>query len=85
MLFACLQAISLLSKLIELEPKNERNFYKRFRAYLSERKYSHALTDLSSSLDVNPKYKQGMLQRGKLLMMLGQCAEASQDFQNLVE
>ncbi|CAI5746415.1 unnamed protein product [Peronospora destructor] len=78
-------AISLLSKLIELEPKNERNFYKRFRAYLSERKYSHALSDLSSSLDVNPKYKQGMLQRGKLLMMLGQCAEASQDFQNLVE
>ncbi|KAE9040730.1 hypothetical protein PR003_g5058 [Phytophthora rubi] len=78
-------AISLLSKLIELEPKNERNLYKRFRAYLSERKYSHALSDLSSSLDVNPKYKQGMLQRGKLLMMLGQCAEASQDFQNLVE
>ncbi|UIZ24261.1 hypothetical protein KXD40_008054 [Peronospora effusa] len=66
-------AISLLSKLIELEPTNERNFYKRFRAYLSERKYSHALSDLSSSLNVNPKYKQGMLQRGKLLMMLGQC------------
>ncbi|KAG1691778.1 hypothetical protein DVH05_026152 [Phytophthora capsici] len=78
-------AISLLSKLIEMEPKNERNFYKRFRAYLSERKYSHALSDLSSSLDVNPKYKQGMLQRGKLLMMLGQCAEATQDFQNFVE
>ncbi|ETI41484.1 hypothetical protein F443_13287 [Phytophthora nicotianae P1569] len=78
-------AISLLSKLIELEPKNERNFYKRFRAYLSERKYSHALSDLSSSLDVNPKYKQGRLQRGKLLMMLGQCAEASQDFQTVVE
>ncbi|CAI5714932.1 unnamed protein product [Peronospora effusa] len=48
-------AISLLSKLIELEPTNERNFYKRFRAYLSERKYSHALSDLSSSLNVNPK------------------------------
>ncbi|UIZ24111.1 hypothetical protein KXD40_008055 [Peronospora effusa] len=78
-------AISLLSKLIELEPTNERNFYKRFRAYLSERKYSHALSDLSSSLNVNPKYKQGMLQRGKLLMMLGQCAEASEDFQHLVE
>ncbi|RLN52835.1 hypothetical protein BBJ29_004048 [Phytophthora kernoviae] len=78
-------AISLLSKLIELEPKNERNFYKRFRAYLSERKYSHALSDLSLSLDVNPRYKQGILQRGKLLMMLGQCAEASADFQSFVE
>ncbi|TYZ58216.1 hypothetical protein PybrP1_006444 [[Pythium] brassicae (nom. inval.)] len=52
------KAISLLSKLIELEPKNERNFYKRYRAYLSERKYSHALSDLTSSLAVNPGYKQ---------------------------
>ncbi|KAL4165670.1 hypothetical protein KRP22_014380 [Phytophthora ramorum] len=78
-------AISLLSKLIEMEPSNERYLYKRFRAYLSERKYAHALSDLSSSLDVNPTYKQGLLQRGKLLMMLGQCAEASQDFQSLVE
>lgn len=71
-------AISLLSKLIELEPSNERNFYKvykcfplffsllwcslagvkRYRAYLSERKYSHALSDLTSSLAVNPSYKQ---------------------------
>ncbi|TDH66356.1 hypothetical protein CCR75_001717 [Bremia lactucae] len=78
-------AISLLSKLIELEPTNERNFYKRFRAYLSERKYSHALSDLSSSVAVNPKFKQGLLQRGKLLLMLGQCAEASRDFQTLLE
>ncbi|KAI9909181.1 hypothetical protein PsorP6_015074 [Peronosclerospora sorghi] len=78
-------AISLLSKLIELEPQNERNYYKRFRVYLSERKYSHALSDLTSSLQVNPNYKQGIFQRGKLLMMLGQCAEAVQDFQHLVE
>ncbi|CEG42195.1 dnaj subfamily c member 3 protein [Plasmopara halstedii] len=77
-------AISLLSKLIELEPTNERNFYKRFRAYLSERKYSHALSDLTSSLDLNPTYKQGILQRGKLLLMLGQCNEATKDFQNFV-
>uniref|UniRef100_M4BVC9 J domain-containing protein n=1 Tax=Hyaloperonospora arabidopsidis (strain Emoy2) TaxID=559515 RepID=M4BVC9_HYAAE len=83
--FYAVSAISLLSKLIDMEPTNERHLYKRFRAYLSERKYSHALSDLSSSLDVNPKFKQGMLQRGKLLMMLGQCAEASQDFQTYVE
>lgn len=74
-----------MSKLIELDPKNERNFYRRFRAYLSDRKYAHALSDLSSSLAINPTYKQGRLQRGKLLMMLGQCAEALQDFQTLVE
>lgn len=28
---------------------------------------------------------QGISQRGKLLMMLGQCAEAAQDFQRVVQ
>lgn len=28
---------------------------------------------------------QGISQRGKLLMMLGQCAEAASDFQRVVE
>lgn len=79
------KAISLLSKLIELEPANERNYYKRYRAYLSERKYAHALADLSSSLDVNPSYKQGLVQRGKLQLMLGQCNGAAVDFQRVVE
>ncbi|TMW59649.1 hypothetical protein Poli38472_004718 [Pythium oligandrum] len=79
------KAISLLSKLIELEPKNERNYYKRYRAYLSERKYAHALEDLNASLDVNPKYKQGLLQRGKLHMMIGNCADAAKDFERAIE
>jgi tetratricopeptide (TPR) repeat protein len=79
------KAITLLSKLIELEPKNERNYYKRYRAYLMERKYAHALADLSASLDVNPKYKQGLMQRGKLHLMLGQCSDAVHDFTKLVE
>ncbi|CAH0476927.1 unnamed protein product [Peronospora belbahrii] len=79
------KAISLLSKLIELDPSNERNFYKRFRAYLSERKYFHALSDLSLALEINPKYRQGLLQRGKLLIMLGQCAEASLDLEKLIK
>lgn len=79
------KAVTLFSKLIELEPRNERNYYKRFRAYLSERKYAHALNDLSSALEINPKYKQGMLQRGKLHMMLGECSDAIKDFQALVQ
>jgi DnaJ family protein C protein 3 len=71
--------------LIELEPKNERNYYKRFRAFLSERKYPQALNDLSSALEINPKYKQALLQRGKLNMMLGQCKEATKDFEQMLQ
>lgn len=48
---ACMQVI-------ELEPKNERNFYKRFRVFLSKRKYVEAIQDLSRALELKPKYKQ---------------------------
>lgn len=44
--------------MIELEPKNERNFYKRFRVFLSKRKYAEAIKDLSRALELKPKYKQ---------------------------
>lgn len=78
------KAITLFSKLIEEEPANERNFYKRFRAYLSERKYGHALTDLDSAIAIAPTYKQALNQRGKIRMMLGDCDLAEQDFSSLL-
>ena len=49
---------TFLSQVIELEPKNERNFYKRFRVFLSKRKYAEAISDLSRALELKPKYKQ---------------------------
>jgi len=49
----------LFTKVIDAEP-NERVYYKRYRAHLSERKYSHALADLNSALNIKPKYKQVM-------------------------
>lgn len=45
-------------QMIELEPKNERNFYKRFRVFLSKRRYAEAILDLSRALELKPKYKQ---------------------------
>ena len=53
-----LSIISLYHQVIELEPKNERNFYKRFRVFLSKRKYAEAIKDLSRALELKPKYKQ---------------------------
>jgi len=40
-------AISILGKVIELEPKNENNFYKRFRFYVRQHKFKEALQDLN--------------------------------------
>ncbi|CCI47740.1 unnamed protein product [Albugo candida] len=79
------KAIDLISKLIELEPKNERNYFKRYRAYLSQRKYNSALNDLTLALKVNPEFKQGVNQRGKLYFILGQCSDAVQEFERLMQ
>ncbi|RHY43542.1 hypothetical protein DYB30_000263 [Aphanomyces astaci] len=51
------QAISLYSQVLEVDP-NERLFYKRYRAYLAERKYASALADLTSAVKFKPTYTQ---------------------------
>ena len=79
------KAKKLFSKVIKLEPKNERNYYKRFRVYLKERAYAEALQDLTTALEVEPKYKQGLYQRGKLQMQMGHCVEAEVDFKSLLQ
>ncbi|RHY07584.1 hypothetical protein DYB36_000013 [Aphanomyces astaci] len=51
------QAISLYSQVLEVDP-NERLYYKRYRAYLAERKYASALADLTSAVKFKPTYTQ---------------------------
>lgn len=77
------KALRLFTQVIELEPKNERNFYKRFRVFLSKRKYAEAILDLSRALELKPKYKQALAQRAKLLRMIGHCEEAVKDYGTL--
>jgi len=79
------QALELFSKVIQLEPKNERNYYKRFRVYLSQRKYREAIKDLSAALALKPKYKQALAQRGKMHQLMGRCKEAVEDLEHLAQ
>eukprot|EP00611_Tribonema_gayanum_P012715 TRINITY_DN2337_c0_g1_i6.p1 TRINITY_DN2337_c0_g1~~TRINITY_DN2337_c0_g1_i6.p1 ORF type:complete len:482 (+),score=145.55 TRINITY_DN2337_c0_g1_i6:204-1448(+) len=77
---ALAEALELFSKVIELEPANERNFYKRFRVHLKRGSYSEAVADLSAALKIKPKYKVALAQRAKLYRLLGQCAESRNDY-----
>ncbi|KAF0718516.1 hypothetical protein AaE_010629 [Aphanomyces astaci] len=77
------KAISLYSQVLEVDP-NERLYYKRYRAYLAERKYASALADLTSAVKFKPTYTQGYLQRGRLNLMTGNCADAVEDFTKVV-
>jgi DnaJ family protein C protein 3 len=78
------KAKKLFKKVIKLEPKNERNYYKLFRVHLKERAYSEAIKDLTRALEVSPKYKEGLYQRGHLYIQMGHCVEAAADLNALL-
>lgn len=73
-------ALKLMAKVIELEPKNENNFYKRFRYYLRQQKYKEALADLTSASTIKPDFEAVLVQRAKLLLRMGRCDDAEQDY-----
>jgi DnaJ family protein C protein 3 len=79
------KAKKLFKKVIKLEPKNERNYYKLFRVHLKERAYPEAIKDLTKALEVAPKYKEGLYQRGHLNIQMGHCVEASADLDTLLQ
>ncbi|CAM9889932.1 unnamed protein product, partial [Phaeothamnion confervicola] len=74
------EALALFSRVCELEPMNERNYYKRFRVYLTKRRYKDAISDLTKALDIKPGYKQALAQRAKLLRMVGDCSASVADY-----
>ena len=102
-------ALKLWHQVIEAEPTNESNFYKRFRVYLRQQRFKDAISDLSSALKLKPGYETGtfgvfcfpcrsvpvvvtlnfllfyiaLLQRAKLRTKIGQCGEATEDWNTL--
>ena len=77
------KAVKFLSQAIQLEPENEKNHYKRYRAHLRGKKYREALQDLSSSLTLDPENNEKIKQRAKLYKMMGRCGEAIADYELL--
>jgi len=77
------KALKLWQEVIDQEPKNENNFYKRFRVYLRQNKLKEALSDLNSAITLKPNFESGLAQRGKLQMRMGRCQEAQADWENL--
>lgn len=77
------EALSIMNKVIEMEPTNESNFYKRFRFFLKQSKYKEAMSDLNTALLIKPDYEQVLVQRGKLLMRMGRCDDAIADYTRL--
>eukprot|EP00937_MAST-01D_sp_MAST-1D-sp2_P007304 g7304.t1 len=79
------KAEQFYSKVIKLEPKNERNYFKRYRAALRQRKYTEGLADLRKAVSLNDKYKAGWEHRANLELMLGECQDAHKSYQRLLD
>jgi tetratricopeptide (TPR) repeat protein len=68
---------------IALEPRNEQNYYKRYRVYLRKNRLREALLDLDSAIEIKPNDENFLVNRGKLNVKLGKCSNAEIDFKNL--
>lgn len=77
------KALELFSKIILMEPQNERNYFKRYRVNLTLRRYKDAIDDLSAALKIKPKYKMALAQRAKLYRLVGQCHDSVVDYETL--
>lgn len=77
------QALKLWEEVIELEPENDSNYYKRYRVYIRQQKYKQALQDLSSAIAINAKDENTLAHRAKLNLKMGRCSESMNDFASL--
>ena len=76
-------AVSLYSQAIETEPQNAANYYKLFRVHSRLRNYVSALTDITNAVEVDPNQKDYRFQKAKLLVTLGRCEEAVEQYKYL--
>ncbi len=74
------QSLKFWNQVIDLEPNNESNYYKRFRVLLRQQKVPAAINDLTKAIALKPDYEAALVQRAKLYLKSGKCAEATQDF-----
>ena len=78
-------AIKFYSQAIKAEPKNEKNYYKRFRVYLRKKQYGKALRDIEKSVEVNGDFMQGRVQRGRVLQTVGRCGDAVSTYMEVLQ
>jgi len=70
------KAAKLLNKVIKLEPKEPRNYFKLFKVHLKSKSFARAIKTLKVAIDVDPTYVNGYVQLAKLETKMGYCQDA---------
>lgn len=76
-------AVEFYSKAIEYEPDNAGNWHKLFRVHSRMRHFAHALKDITTACEIDPENEEYRTQKAKLLVSLGMCAEAVEEYQKI--
>jgi len=63
-----------------LEPDNATNHYQLFRVHHRMKKYMDALKDVNNALEVEPTSTDYRMQKAKLLVSVGQCDRALEEY-----
>jgi len=77
------KSLDLWNKVIDMEPQNSSNYYKRFRVHLRFSDFKKALSDLNKVLEISSTDENALAQRARLRLRVGSCPEAVQDFHAL--
>lgn len=77
------EAESLYEQACKLEPENAVNFYKLSRVHHRMRQLSAALDDLDKAIELDPTKESYLKERASLLVSLGQCDMAVEDYRNM--
>lgn len=73
-------AVSYYSQAIEQEPTNASNYYKLYRVHNRMRNFYSALNDITKACEVDPKQAEYRFHKAKLLVNVGRCDEAFEQF-----
>jgi Tfp pilus assembly protein PilF len=79
------QAISDLSKAIEIDPRFARAYDIRSITYMSKSQWDQAMSDCNKALEINPRSASAHHSRGRVYMGKGEYEQAIPDFTKAIE
>ncbi len=79
------EALALVTKAIETEPKNERAYFLRASLHEANRRHEKAIADFDQFLKLNPRVPEAWQRRGTEHFKLGHFEQSIADFDKFIE
>lgn len=77
------EALQHFKQAAALEPENATNHYQLYRVHHRMKRYMDALKDVNNALQVDPSSTDYRMQKAKLLVNVGQCDQALEEYNEM--